>query len=113
MSVVFPLCLLAASRRVLLLNPLQCRVRACSRVHRELRQVIKTMGETMEDDEIDEMMQEADTNGNGLIDYKEFVAALFEGPPLPQHVHIPDDLKPFMKPSKIEQKKEQQQALQA
>ena len=40
----------------------------------ELQQVMRQLGEKLSDDEIEEMIQEADKNGDGMIDYKEFVA---------------------------------------
>ena len=39
----------------------------------ELRQVMETMGEKLTDAEVDEMINEADTNGDGQIDYEEFL----------------------------------------
>ncbi|KAI0209246.1 putative calmodulin-like protein 2 [Lamellibrachia satsuma] len=38
----------------------------------ELRHVMHNLGETMTDDEIDEMIRAADTDGDGQIDYEEF-----------------------------------------
>ncbi|CAD0082067.1 unnamed protein product, partial [Aureobasidium vineae] len=39
----------------------------------ELRNVMKSIGENLSDSEIDEMIKEADANGDGNIDYDEFV----------------------------------------
>ena len=36
----------------------------------ELRYVMANLGEKMTDDEIDEMLREADTDGDGQIDYQ-------------------------------------------
>lgn len=36
----------------------------------ELKQVMKSIGESLTDDEIEEMMVEADKDGNGTIDCK-------------------------------------------
>ena len=36
----------------------------------ELKNVMTSMGETFTEDEVDEMIKEADTNGDGQIDYK-------------------------------------------
>jgi len=44
----------------------------------ELRQVLKSLGDDFTDKEIDEMMKQADLDGNGSIDYDEFVR-LMEG----------------------------------
>lgn len=42
----------------------------------ELRQVMLNMGEKMTEEEIDDMIKEADSDGNGEIDYKEFCAMM-------------------------------------
>ncbi|MCJ1479366.1 hypothetical protein MMC13_008051 [Lambiella insularis] len=39
----------------------------------ELRNVLKSLGEAHTDEEINDMMHEADLDRNGSIDYKEFV----------------------------------------
>jgi len=46
----------------------------------ELRQVMKSLGENLTDDEIDEMIREADKDRNGTIDYEEFVQLLSPKP---------------------------------
>jgi Ca2+-binding EF-hand superfamily protein len=33
----------------------------------------------MDDEEVDEMLREADHEGKGMIDYKKFVASIFKG----------------------------------
>eukprot|EP00800_Vazella_pourtalesii_P023883 TRINITY_DN992_c0_g2_i1.p1 TRINITY_DN992_c0_g2~~TRINITY_DN992_c0_g2_i1.p1 ORF type:complete len:114 (-),score=43.80 TRINITY_DN992_c0_g2_i1:90-431(-) len=38
----------------------------------ELRDVMKSLGETMLESELDEMMREADSNGDGEVDFEEF-----------------------------------------
>merc|ERR1712137_518746 len=40
----------------------------------ELRQVMMNMGEKLSKEEVDDMIREADADGNGEIDYEEFVA---------------------------------------
>jgi len=39
----------------------------------ELRHVMTNLGETLTDEEVEELMHEADANGDGQIDYDEFV----------------------------------------
>ena len=39
----------------------------------ELRSIMMSLGEILTDVEVDEMIREADTNGDGQIDYDEFV----------------------------------------
>ncbi|EEA21351.1 hypothetical protein TMatcc_009247 [Talaromyces marneffei ATCC 18224] len=39
----------------------------------EMRRVMKSIGEDLTDAEIEEMIKEADTDGDGTIDYQEFV----------------------------------------
>jgi len=46
----------------------------------ELRQVMKSLGENLTDEEIDEMIKEADKDQNGTIDYEEFVQLLSPKP---------------------------------
>jgi len=46
----------------------------------ELRQVMKSLGENLTDEEIDEMIREADKDRNGTIDYEEFVQLLSPKP---------------------------------
>ncbi|OAP57329.1 hypothetical protein AYL99_08067 [Fonsecaea erecta] len=46
----------------------------------ELRQVMKSLGENLTDNEIDEMIREADKDNNGTIDYEEFVQLLSPKP---------------------------------
>ena len=42
----------------------------------ELKHIMTTLGERMTEDEINELLKEADTNGDGVIDYKEFTNVL-------------------------------------
>ena len=39
----------------------------------ELRQVMTTMGEKMTDEEVDEMIKEAELDGDGMLNYESFV----------------------------------------
>jgi len=61
----------------------------------ELRHVISNLGEPVDEDEMEEMMNEADKDGNGQINYNEFVGVLLEGKQLPPPVQIPEELKPY------------------
>ncbi|KAJ3777237.1 calmodulin-like protein [Lentinula raphanica] len=42
----------------------------------ELKAVMESLGEKLTDQEVDEMIREADDDGDGMIDYKEFVAMM-------------------------------------
>lgn len=42
----------------------------------ELRHVLGNIGEKLSDEEIDEMILEADVDGDGAINYEEFVAMM-------------------------------------
>ncbi|CAI0651272.1 unnamed protein product, partial [Colletotrichum noveboracense] len=44
----------------------------------ELRHVLKSLGENMTNAEIDEMIQMADKNGDGTIDYDEFASIMMK-----------------------------------
>ena len=66
----------------------------------ELRQVISNLGEKVDEDEIEDMMKEADRDGSGAIDYAEFVNVLMRPVKIPPRVDIPEHLKPFMADAK-------------
>ncbi|KAI7997168.1 Calmodulin-like protein 5 [Camellia lanceoleosa] len=40
---------------------------------RDLRNVMVSLGERLTDEEVEQMIRDADLDGDGLIDYKEFV----------------------------------------
>ncbi|CAB4308888.1 unnamed protein product [Prunus armeniaca] len=44
----------------------------------ELRHVMTNLGEKLTDEEVDEMIREADVDGDGQINYEEFVKKLLE-----------------------------------
>lgn len=39
----------------------------------QLRSVMRTIGEKVTDEEVEQMVKEADLDGDGLVDYEEFV----------------------------------------
>jgi len=45
----------------------------------ELRKVMKSFGEILTEDELDSMIKEVDKNGDGTIDYEEFVHFMVNG----------------------------------
>jgi len=45
----------------------------------ELRRVMKSFGEILTEDELDAMIKEVDKNGDGSIDYQEFVHFMLNG----------------------------------
>jgi len=45
----------------------------------ELRRVMKSFGEILTEDELDSMIKEVDKNGDGSIDYEEFVNFMMNG----------------------------------
>lgn len=63
---------------------------------RELRHVIANIGEKVDEDELEEMMKEADKDGNGKIDYAEFVATLLKPVDVPPQIVVSPELQPFM-----------------
>lgn len=42
----------------------------------ELRHVMTSLGDKLSDDEVDDMLKEADLDGDGMVNYVEFVAIL-------------------------------------
>lgn len=45
----------------------------CICVWAQLRSVLRTIGEKVTEEELEEMIKEADLDGDGLLDYEEFV----------------------------------------
>jgi len=68
----------------------------------ELRHVIANIGSTIDEDEVEDMMKEADKDGDGLIDYNEFVAVVLKEQHIPPKVEIPAELLPYMNKAKGE-----------
>ncbi|KAH3853186.1 hypothetical protein DPMN_095708 [Dreissena polymorpha] len=46
----------------------------------ELRHVMTNLGEKLTDQEVSEMIRAADTNGDGMVDYNEFIKLLISAP---------------------------------
>lgn len=44
----------------------------------ELRKIMTTYGEVLNDEEVEEMIREADTDGDGMIDYTEFISMVIQ-----------------------------------
>ena len=42
----------------------------------ELRQVMLNLGEKLSEEEVEMMIKEADTNGDGLVNYDEFISMM-------------------------------------
>ena len=59
----------------------------------ELRHVMTNLGEKLTDEEVDEMIREADVDGDGQVNYDEFVKMMF----FPPHLN-PDALRPLAHP---------------
>lgn len=76
----------------------------CRSARSELRHVIANIGEKVDEDEIEDMMADADKDGDGQIDYSEFVSILMNPLKVPPRVVIEEHLKPFM--PKEKEKKE-------
>merc|ERR1712096_561874 len=54
----------------------------------ELRHVMTNLGEKLTDEEVDEMIREADVDGDGQINYEEFIRMMMAGGP-PSHTPAP------------------------
>ncbi|XP_060592824.1 neo-calmodulin-like [Ruditapes philippinarum] len=44
----------------------------------DLRRIMTTYGEVLNDEEIEEMIKEADTDGDGIVDYAEFISMVIQ-----------------------------------
>ena len=44
----------------------------------ELKEAMKKLGERLSESEVDALIKEHDTNGDGVIDYKEFVSMMYK-----------------------------------
>ena len=53
---------------------------------------MSNLGEKVDEDEVEEMMAEADADGSGYIDYKEFVAVLLKPLAVPPRKEIPEEV---------------------
>ena len=49
----------------------------------ELRKMVANLGEKLEEEELDEMMEELDPNNSGYVNYHEFVKKVVAKPPPP------------------------------
>lgn len=62
----------------------------------ELRHVIANIGTALDEDEVEDMMKEADKDGDGLIDYHEFADIVMKPQDLPPKIEVPKDLEPYI-----------------
>ncbi|WAR19917.1 CALM-like protein [Mya arenaria] len=44
----------------------------------DLRRIMTTYGEVLNDEEVEEMIKEADTDGDGIVDYAEFISMVIQ-----------------------------------
>ncbi|XP_045186893.1 neo-calmodulin-like [Mercenaria mercenaria] len=44
----------------------------------DLRRIMTTYGEVLNDEEVEEMIREADTDGDGIVDYAEFISMVIQ-----------------------------------
>ncbi|KAL4239136.1 hypothetical protein ACF0H5_003838 [Mactra antiquata] len=44
----------------------------------DLRRIMTTYGEILNDEEVEEMIKEADTDGDGIVDYAEFISMVIQ-----------------------------------
>ena len=71
----------------------------------ELRHTISNLGEVVDEDELDDMISDADKDGDGQIDYNEFVNILMNPVKIPPRIVVEEHLKPFL-PKEKEKKGE-------
>ena len=69
-------------------------------MRRDLRHWISNTGESVEEDEVEDMLKEADKDGDGFIEYNEFASVLLAETAIEPKLVVSAELAPYYKPPK-------------